>query len=538
MKPKLRVLGAAGCVTGSCMLLETATARVLIDCGMFQGPKTLKALNYEPFPFDAKDIDAVLLTHAHIDHSGLLPKLALAGFKGPIFATAGSEELCRVMLPDAGAIQEMEVEALNIRRQRHGEAELQPIFTRGDAEKVMSQFRRVVLKDWIEAAKGVRARWWNAGHILGAASIEVEVESDSGSERILFSGDIGPSGREFADDPEGPAGVDHLVLESTYGDVERPPLTTAERRAELVRQMLEAHAAGGPLLIPAFAVERTQELIIDLLEVMESGAAPRGPIFLDSPLAIRASDVFLRYGEGRDGARPFAALKETAWLRYTETADESRAIERFHGWCVIVAASGMCDAGRVRHHLKRLLWRPDATILLSGYQAIGTLGRLLQEGRGLVRIQGSEIKVAARIRNLEIYSGHADGPGLVRWAQARGPVRGSIILTHGEPKNLDGLKRRLSAAAIGAPVIAATLDSEFELDAGHEAQVRATIARLSPQRAAGLDWHNARSQVLTDLNRLLAQAPDDAAREALLKRVGAALTPSALARDQDAPAQS
>lgn len=528
MALKLTFHGAAGCVTGACFLLEHESTRLLVDCGMFQGSKTLKALNYEAFPFDPASLDAVLLTHAHIDHSGLLPKLMLAGFTGRIFATRGTIELCRVLLPDAGAIQEMEVDALNRRRRRHGEGDLTPIFTARDADETMSQFEAVEMRPWVDVAPGVKARWWNAGHILGAGSIEVQARDGDAVQTVLFSGDIGPGGREFAMDPEGPSQVDHLVVESTYGDVERGPSPTPEqRRGALAQELLAAHAAGGPLLIPAFAVERTQELIVDLIEVMESGAAPRGPIFLDSPLGIRASDTFLRYGHFDKGENPFARLKASPWLRHTESVNESRAIERIRGWHVIVASSGMCDAGRVRHHLKRLLWRDDATVMITGYQAIGTLGRLLQDGRTVVRIQGEEVKVRARIRSIDVYSGHADANGLLAWIKARNPS-GSIFLTHGEPENSDGLRRRLIGA--GFPdrrVVTAELDAAYTMTPDGAPAREAHVPRLAPAAVARLDWHNQRSEFLARLNAALDLAADDAAREALLKRLDADLVSAA-----------
>jgi len=531
MTIRLSFLGAAGCVTGASFLLETGSARVLVDCGMFQGSKTLKALNYEPFPFDPAQLNAVLLTHAHIDHSGLLPKLALAGFEGRVFATKGTIELCRVLLPDAGAIQEMEVEVLNRRRHRHGEGEVAPIFTRADADEAMRLFQSAPMKTWLDVAPGVRARWWNAGHILGAASIEVEITAGDEMQRLLFSGDIGPGGRDFAMDPEGPEGVDHLILESTYGDVEREAPSVAGRRQALLSEMLAAHAAGGPLLIPAFAVERTQELIVDLLELMENENGPRGPIFLDSPLGIRASDTFLRHGHFENGDNPFARLRASPWLRYTESVSESRAIERMRGWHVIVASSGMCDAGRVRHHLKRLLWRDDATVLLTGYQAIGTLGRLLQEGRKAVRIQGDEIKVRARVRDIDVYSGHADATGLVGWAKARAP-RGTIFLTHGEPDNLAGLKRRLGKAGFDDErIVVAALDQTHRLKRTGASETEPHPARVPAAQVARLDWHNQRSDLLTRLNAALERAGGDAAREELIKTLQAALD-ARLASDQ------
>jgi metallo-beta-lactamase family protein len=521
--------GAAGCVTGSCARLAIEKGpTLLVDCGLFQGPKTLKALNYDAFPFDVADVDAVLLTHAHVDHSGLLPKLMLAGYKGPIFATAGTRALCAVMLPDAGAIQEMEVEQLNRRNRRRGLAEVSPIYTARDATDVMALFRAVQRKEWITVTPGVRARWWNAGHILGSSSIEVEiegVEDDGAPLRLLFSGDVGPGARDFADDPEGPAGVDHLILESTYGAIERTERGREARRAALAAEMKAAHAAGGPLVIPAFAVERTQELLADLIDLMEEVEAPPGPIFLDSPLAIKATDIFLTHAYHDMGRNPFAKLRESRLLRFTESAEESRAIERFRGWHIIMAASGMCDAGRIRHHLKRLLWKPEASILLVGFQAVGTLGRLLQEGRSEVRIEGEPYQVRARIRTLEHYSGHADGPALTRWAEARRPISGNVFLVHGEPPNRQGLRDRLRASGFPAEtILEPEIDRAYRLRraaAGEAPGARA--ARIDADAVSRLDWHNARAEFMTRLELRLREANSDKARMAIIADLGTAL---------------
>lgn len=523
----LSFYGAAGCVTGACMLLEAQKSRVLVECGMFQGTKTLKQLNYGEFPFDAASLDAVLLTHAHIDHSGLLPKLRLAGFEGPVFATAGTRDLCEVLLPDAGSIQEIEVSQLNRRNRRRGGAELTPIFTSADARDTLAQFQAVHLKEWVSVAAGFRARWWNAGHILGAASIEVEIkdEADEAPLRLCFSGDVGPGDRDLADDPEGPSGIDHLIVESTYGGTEREEFDTATRRRILRDELRTAHAAGGPLLIPAFAVERTQELLVDLLALMESTEAPPGQIFLDSPLAIKATDVFLRSGHRDSGHNPFKGLRESRLLRFTESAAESREIERQRGWHVIIAASGMCDAGRVRGHLRRLLPREDATVLIVGYQAFGTLGRLLLEGRRDVRIQGDEVAVRASIREIDVYSGHADASGLARWVQARTPIAGTVFLNHGEPDSLTALRTRLTTDGLPADRITiAELDQSYRLERNAPAIPEApTPARLSPESLSRLDWHNQRVSFLAAMQEKLNRAPDDKSRECLLKLLDEAL---------------
>jgi metallo-beta-lactamase family protein len=490
---------------------------------MFQGTKTLKELNYGEFPFNPERVDALLLTHAHIDHSGLIPKLVLGGFRGPVFATPETRDLCAVLLPDAGVIQEIEVQHLNRRRRRRARQDIAPIYTSADAVESLSRFSAVPLMEWRRITSDVRARWWNAGHILGSASIELEIERERGEEpmRLCFSGDIGPGGRGIADDPEGPGQADHIIVESTYGDVEREPVSPDARRSLLAAELAAAHAAGGPLLIPAFAVERTQELLVDLLDLMERTAAPPGPIFLDSPLAIRATDVFLRKGRLDSGENPFAGLRESRLLRFTESAAESREIERQKGWHIIIAASGMCDAGRVRGHLRRLLPREEATVLIVGFQAVGTLGRLLLDGRKNVRIQGDEIAVRAAIREIDAYSGHADARGLVAWTHARLPGQGTVFLNHGEQQNLEGLRRRLISSGLAPErVVISKLDQSWRLDRGSPAiAMERAQPRIAPDAVNRLDWHNARIAFLEDLRDTLEGLPDDQARERLLKRL-------------------
>lgn len=524
MTVKLTFHGAAGCVTGFCARVQTGQTQVLVDCGMFQGSKTLKALNYGDFPFDPREIDAVLLTHAHIDHSGLLPKLMRAGFKGPIYATAGTRDLCEVMLADAGGIQESEVRHLNRRNQQRGRPPVEPIYTVRDARRVMRQFRTVKLGDEVAAAPGIGAVYWEAGHILGSASVELIVDTEDGPMRVLVSGDLGSGGRAYAPDPEAPSGVDHLIVESTYGDRDRVALSDSERRDQLARELNQAHTAGGPVLIPAFAVERSQELLADLLTLMDQGEVPRGEVFLDSPLAIEATEVFLRRGWNRTtSSNPFQALHAGERLRFLKTPQQSDSLDRLAGWHIIMAASGMCDAGRVRKHLKRLLWRRDATVLLSGYQASGTLGRILQSGARHVSIQGEPIGVRARIRSLDSYSAHADARGLTAWAKARLPVTGKVFLAHGEPDARDGLRDRLAGEGFAAAqIVLPQMDQTFVLRRTDAAPETGASPRISAPAAAGEDWHNARARLLLDLDQRLAEA-DDAAREQILSRLRAGL---------------
>ena len=521
--------GAAGCVTGFCARLQTAKATILIDCGMFQGSKTLKALNYNDFPFDPTSIDAVLLTHAHIDHSGLLPKLMKAGFSGPIYATAATRDLCRVMLADAGGIQESEVRHLNHRNAPRGRPDVEPIYTAADAKSVMVQFEKVKLGETAEIAPGIKAIYWEAGHILGSASIEVLVEDADGPKRLLFSGDLGSGGRDCMPDPEGPTGCDHLIVESTYGDRERARLDDEGRRALLAKELNDAHSAGGPVLIPAFAVERSQELLIDLMTLMDDRQVPRGPIFLDSPLAIEATEVFQKHGWNHATQRnPFEDLHIGERLKFLRTPAESDTLERLSGWHIILAASGMCDAGRVRKHLQRLLWRRQATVLISGYQAVGTLGRILQGGASHVSIRGEPIQVRARIRTIDAYSAHADAVGLADWVKAREPVAGKVFLLHGEPPAREGLRDRLVAQGRAAEdVLRPDMDASYLLGRDGSVVEEAEAPRIPAAAASAEDWHNARAEFLLELDDRLRAAPNDAARDALLARLTQDIHPDA-----------
>ncbi len=532
--------GGASTVTGSCFLIDHEGTRFLVDCGMFQGHKTIRELNYRPFPFVPRDIAFVLLTHAHIDHSGLLPKLTRAGFTGAIHATAASCDLLAFMLPDSGHIQESEVAHLNRRNRRRGRPLVEPIYTRADAEACLRRLVPCPYGRWIEPAPGIRARFWNAGHILGSASIEITLSG--GRERplrLLFSGDIGPDEKAFHDRPAAPSGLDYVVMESTYGDRERKDRTIAQRRDRLRREVAEALARGGNLLIPAFAVERTQELLHALTWLMHRGRIPTAPIFIDSPLAARITEVFARHRDELHEVEDPELMFESPHLRFTETVEQSRAINRITGGAIVMAASGMCDAGRIRHHLRHNLWRPECTVLFVGYQAPGTLGHLILSGEKRVRIHGREIAVRARIRAIEGYSAHADRSELLVWAKGRRPVRGTLFLGHGEEEALAALRAGLIAEGFDAARIAVPeLDQSFILEPAAPPVPTAATPRLAPDLLRRReDWHNAYARLLLDLGQRLQALPSDRGRLALLARLRGVLEGEAEGAERPAAAR-
>jgi metallo-beta-lactamase family protein len=362
------------------------------------------------------------------------------------------------------------------------------------------------------------------GHLLGSASIEIEFAGQGAGGmplRLLASGDLGPDAKLLEPDPEAPAGFDYVISESTYGDGDRPSTTASLRRAHLAQEARDAAAADGALLIPAFAVERTQELIVDLVYLIERGKIPTAPMFLDSPLAIRATEVFRRHAASFDAGLDLDRLLASPQLRFTETVDESKSIARLSGFHIVIAASGMCDAGRIRHHLKRWLWRREATVLLVGFQAQGTLGRFLHDGAKALRIQGEEIKVAARIRYLDEYSGHADGPELARWIASRRPIHRGVFITHGEEPALKGLAERIAERTIpAARIFNPVLDDIYELTTAAPTPLDVVRRRrLAPDAVVNLDWHNDMSRLLLDINEQIEAAADDRARGVIIRRL-------------------
>lgn len=504
--------GAARTVTGSCHEFVLGKARVLVDCGMFQGSRTLETLNAESFSFNPRRVDAVVLTHAHIDHSGLLPRLVAEGFNGPIWCTQATADLLEYMLADAGRIQEGDTARRNRRRDRAGDEPFQPLYTEADALAAWGMCRPVVLKEWFEPAGGFRARLWNAGHILGAASIEIE----AGGVRVMCSGDLGPENKAFEPDPEGPSGFDHVLCECTYGDRGREPVTLAGRRKLLEAEIRGALERGGNLVIPTFALERTQELLLDIVELLCAKAIPSVPVFIDSPLASQATGVFKRHSaelEDLNGPCTF----DHPQLHFVEGVQESIRLNSVSG-AIILAASGMCEGGRIRHHLIHNLHRRESTVLFVGYQATGTLGRVIQEGASRVRISGQDVMVRAAIRRIDSYSAHADQGELLDWIAARAPIHGSLFLVHGEAGALEAMRELANARAHGTAVIVPQIGENWELPAGEPARRRKT-GRVEIAAVTGHDWQNSYAAFVTGLKRDLARIENEQARQEALKQM-------------------
>lgn len=499
--------GAAGTVTGSCMELAITDRRILIDCGLFQGSRSLERLNFEPLRFKPHSIDAVILTHAHIDHSGLLPRLAAKGFSGAIWSTVPTRDLAAFMLADSAHLQENDAERRNHRRDRSDEPPVEPLYRPDDVELAMTLFRAIELDEWFEPAPGFRARLWNAGHILGSASLEVH----AGGVSTLFSGDIGPARKSLEPPPEGPIGLDHVICESTYGDRDRDDVTVAERRAMLQTEVTGALRRGGNLIIPVFAVERTQELLLDLATLIDRHAIPGRPIFIDSPLATRVTSVFAHehLAETDDGA-----IFRHPSFHFVDSSIESMRLNSLSG-AIILAGSGMCEGGRVRHHLIHNLARPDSTVLFVGYQAQGTLGRSIVDGAQRVRISGHDIAVRAHICRIETYSAHADRGDILAWIRHRHPIAGSLFLDHGEKPALESLRRTLDS---DQPVIVPALGERYRLMPGQPAR-RLSTGDPAWQAVVAGDWQNDYAQFAVNLKHELQRIPNQEARRDALRRM-------------------
>lgn len=441
---KLTFCGAAGQVTGSCFLFEAGACRFVVDCGLFQGGRDTWARNVAPFPFDPKSLDFAILTHAHIDHSGLLPRLYAEGFRGPIYATSATRDLIAVMLPDSAWV--MSGEAANAARR--GRPYDLP-YRMEDAHAILAQVRAVEYANAFEPARGVRARLQDAGHILGSAFVELWLAGGGGTTKVVVSGDLGQPGRPIVRDPAPLAEADVLLLESTYGDRDHQPMAqTLEQLVAALRCALDERS--GVVLVPAFAVGRTQEFLYQLNRLSRAGRIPAPRVYVDSPMATEVTQITARHfelfdDEARRVASEPAGGDGAMRVSYTSSVEESKALNRASGGAVIVAASGMCDGGRIRHHLRHHLPDPRTTVLFIGYQVAGTLGRRLVDGATVVRMFGEEVPVRAQVVVLEGFSAHADQSALLDWLRGlRRPPR-EVFLVHGEPDATAALGARMDA---------------------------------------------------------------------------------------------
>lgn len=460
----IQFLGAAGEVTGSCHLLRAAGKKILLDCGMIQGGREEDGRNRERFPFDPGEIDAVILSHAHIDHSGRLPLLVKRGFAGRIHTQHATADLCKIMLEDAARLAQADVEQSNRQRERRGLKPVEPLFDLGDVSDVLSHMSGHDYDQRFELFPGIHIRLQDAGHILGAAIVEVWVDEGGGERKLVFSGDIGPDGTPIMRDAT-PVSDAHLVLlESTYGDrLHRP---RAETVVEIGQVLDAARASGGNVIIPAFAVGRSQELLYWFAHYYEEWGLKRWHIYLDSPMASKVVDVYRRHSslfdsEGRDqwvgDTDPFSLPN----LRFVESMEESQHINKHGRGSIIIAGSGMCNGGRIRHHLKHNLWRNGAHVMIVGYQAQNTLGRQLVDGHKSVRIFNEIIRVNASIHTLGGLSAHADQAGLMNW-YGRFKQHPPVVLVHGENAAREVLAMKLRTE-FGAEVTLARPGMEREI---------------------------------------------------------------------------
>jgi len=427
IKMKISFLGATRIVTGANFLIETRSTKFLIDCGLFQGSKPITRMNYELFCFNPEEIDFMVLSHAHIDHSGRVPKLIKEGFKGNIYSTKATADLCSIMLPDSGHIQEIENEWDNRKRRRSGEKLREPLYTKKEAEGSLRFFKPVLYDQKIELNQDIALRFRDAGHILGSSIIELWIKEDNRETKLVFSGDLGRRDRPILRDPYLIEEADYIIVESTYGNrVHNPSQDDAQKLISIINNTVKRD---GNVVIPSFAIERAQDIIYELNKYYNEYIKTEDrdflnvPVYIDSPLTVSATEIFLRNPDCFDeetmefintGDNPLDFHN----LKFTRSVGESKELNLSRESKVIISASGMCNAGRIKHHLKHNLWRKESSIVFVGYQANGTLGRRIKDGEKVIKLFGEEVRVNAEIYSLEGFSGHADKEGIIRWIKS------------------------------------------------------------------------------------------------------------------------
>ena len=508
---KISFLGAAKTVTGSNFLVEAAGKKFLVDCGMFQGKAELEIENDEPFEFNPAEIDFMLLTHAHIDHSGRIPKLYNEGFRNKVYTHKATCDLCSIMLPDSGHIQEMEIQWKNKKRKRLGLAPIPPLYTAMDAAKCLEIFEPVNYDEIIEIDENIHVRFNDAGHMLGSAVIEVWIKEDGKETKIVFTGDLGNNDIPLLDSPTMINSTDYLVMESTYGS--RLHMKSENKAKDFLNIVSETIEKGGKVIIPSFAVGRTQEILYELNNLKDQhkddeefqkkySEIMKVPVYVDSPLAISATEVFKENMNLFDEATQTLIASgdnplEFPDLKFTATADESKALNESPDSCIIISASGMCEVGRIKHHLKHSLWNPNDTILFVGYQAPGTLGYKIVNGEKMVKIFGEEIAVNARVEYLEGYSGHADQEWLMNFIYSFIDKPKHIFLVHGEEEAQEVLKNKiLEETNIGVtiPDLGETYELNDEIQMTGKVHIRKT--------------KKIKLEILTRLNKLKDELKD------------------------------
>lgn len=475
---KITFLGATKAVTGSNFLVEAAGKKFLVDCGLHQGKMEEELLNDKPFEFDAQEIDFMLLTHAHIDHSGRIPKLYKDGFSGPVYATKATCDLCEIMLPDSGHIQETEAEIKNKKRKRAGKKDMiDPLYTAKDGVDCIEIFKGIDYDQIIDIADGISVRFNDAGHMLGSSIIEVWVTENGKQEKIVFSGDLGNNDIPLLASPTMIESADYLVMESTYGN--RLHIRNDEKAEMFLKTVSDTIKNGGTVVIPSFAVGRTQEILYELNEIKdyhkddeefqkEYEVLMKTDVYVDSPLAVSATEVFRKnMNLFSDEIQEFISRGDNPLdfpgLHFTQSVEESKALNESNEPCIIISASGMCDVGRIKHHLKHNIWNPNSTILFVGYQAVGTLGRRIVDGAETVKVLGEEFSVNARVEYIEGFSGHADQDGLLSFlCSFNTKMPKQVFLVHGEPEAQEILREKILEET-GIKAIIPSYGEEYEL---------------------------------------------------------------------------